>query len=189
MRTKFIVLCFFGTTKTTVLIGWHPPKENWVRLNTDGSSKDNAKAGCGGLIRGSDGKWLGGFSKFIGNCSAYVAELWGVLEGLKYAWNLGFRRVELHIDSQIVVKIIQEETRVSSSCWSLLRRIRQLLVLDWEVRIQHSYREANKCADMLANIGCDSGGPLIYYESCPTPLSFLFAADLVGVATPRLIPM
>jgi hypothetical protein len=44
-------------------------------------------------------------------------------------------------------------------------------------------------ADMLANIGCDSGGPLIYYESCPTPLSFLFAADLVGVATPRLIPM
>jgi hypothetical protein len=40
-----------------------------VRLNTDGSSKDNAKAGCGGLIRGSDGEWLGGFSKFIGNCS------------------------------------------------------------------------------------------------------------------------
>jgi ribonuclease HI len=56
------------------------------------------------------------FSKFIGNCSAYAAKLWGVLEDLKYAWNLGFRRVELHIDSQIVVRIIQEETRVNSSC-------------------------------------------------------------------------
>jgi hypothetical protein len=60
---------------------------------------------------------------------------------------------------------------------------------DWEIEIQHSYREANKCADLLANIGCDSGGPLIYYESCPTPLSLLFAADIMGVATPRLITL
>jgi hypothetical protein len=52
-----------------LLGGMHTLKENWVRLNTDGSSKDNAKAGCGGLIRGSDGEWLGGFSKFIENCS------------------------------------------------------------------------------------------------------------------------
>jgi hypothetical protein len=42
---------------------------------------------------------------------------------------------------------------------------------------------------MLANIGFDSGGHLIYYESCPTPLSFLCAADLAGVATPRLISL
>jgi hypothetical protein len=109
--------------------------------------------------------------------------------GLKYAWNLGFIRVELHTDSQIVVRIIQEETRVSSSCWSLMQQIRQLLELDWEIRIQHSYREANKCADMLANILCDSGGPLIYYDFCLTPLSILFAADLAGVATPRLISL
>jgi hypothetical protein len=59
-----------------VLIRSHPPKENWVRLNNDGSSKDSVKAGCGGLIRGSDSEWLYGFSKFISNCSAYVVELW-----------------------------------------------------------------------------------------------------------------
>jgi hypothetical protein len=52
----------------------------------DLSSKDENKAGCGGLIRGSGGgEWLGGFSKFAGSCSAYIAELWGVFEGLKYA--------------------------------------------------------------------------------------------------------
>jgi hypothetical protein len=28
---------------------------------------------------------------------------------------------------------------------------------------------------------------LIYYESCPTPLSLLFDADIMGVATPCLI--
>jgi hypothetical protein len=97
--------------------------------------------------------------------------------------------VELHIDSQVVVKIIQEDGTTSLSCWSLVRRIRQFLERDWEIKIQHFYREVNKCADLLANIGCDSGGPLIYYESCLTPLSLLFAADIMGVATPRLITL
>jgi hypothetical protein len=27
-------------------------------------------------LRGDDGEWLGGFSKYLGNCSAFVAELW-----------------------------------------------------------------------------------------------------------------
>jgi hypothetical protein len=42
---------------------------------------------------------------------------------------------------------------------------------------------------MLANIRCDSGGPLIYYESCLPPLSLLFAVDIMGLATPRLIAL
>jgi ribonuclease HI len=99
------------------------------------------------------------------------------LEGLKYAWQLGFRLVELHIDSQVVVKIIQECGATSSSCWSLVCRIRQLLERDWKIKIQHSYRETNKCVDMLANIKCDSREHLLYYESCPTYFNLLFSTD------------
>jgi hypothetical protein len=53
-------------------------------LNIDDSNKNSMSAECGGLIRGSNGKWLGGFSKFVGSCSVCVAKLWGVLEELKY---------------------------------------------------------------------------------------------------------
>ncbi|MCI01433.1 hypothetical protein A2U01_0022458 [Trifolium medium] len=35
----------------------------WVKLNTDGVSKANAYAGCGGLIRGVDNEWLGASKK------------------------------------------------------------------------------------------------------------------------------
>lgn len=35
---------------------------------------------CGGVIRSSDGEWLGGFAKYTGCGSAYLAELWGVCE-------------------------------------------------------------------------------------------------------------
>ncbi|MCI32337.1 hypothetical protein A2U01_0053550, partial [Trifolium medium] len=49
--------------------------------------------------------------------------------------------------------MIQDNTGDGSSCWSLVCQICHLIERDWEIRIQHSYREANKCADMLANIG------------------------------------
>ncbi|MCI05125.1 ribonuclease H protein [Trifolium medium] len=89
-----------------VLIGWKLPPDGWVKLNTDGSCRDDGSIGCGGVIKGSAGEWLGGFSKFIGNINAYVAELWGVLEGLKIARRLNFRALELHVDSVVVVQAI-----------------------------------------------------------------------------------
>ncbi|MCI64562.1 ribonuclease H protein, partial [Trifolium medium] len=74
--------------------------------NSDGSCQDGGRIGCGGILRGSQGEWLGGFAKFIGHGNAFLAELWGVLEGLRYAWRLNFRKVELHADSLIVVGAI-----------------------------------------------------------------------------------
>jgi len=38
------------------LIGWKPPSVGWVKLNLDGSCRDNGICGCGDLIRGSDGE-------------------------------------------------------------------------------------------------------------------------------------
>jgi hypothetical protein len=51
------------------------PVSNFVKLNTDRASKDGKIAGCGGVIRGSQGEWLGGFAKHIDNCSAFATEL------------------------------------------------------------------------------------------------------------------
>lgn len=45
--------------------------------------------GCGGLLRDYNGVWIGGFAKHLGVCSTYVAELWGVLEGLNMARTFG----------------------------------------------------------------------------------------------------
>jgi hypothetical protein len=73
-----------------VQVKWLPPLEGWVKLNTDGSCQEGGRIGCGGVIRGSDGEWLGGYAKFIGYGNAYLAELWGVLEGLKHVRRLNF---------------------------------------------------------------------------------------------------
>ncbi|GAU39797.1 hypothetical protein TSUD_219720 [Trifolium subterraneum] len=68
--------------KTVDLIGWLPPKENYVKLNTDGAISNTCMAGCGGVVRGSEGEWMGGYAKCVGSSSVIVAEACEVLEGL-----------------------------------------------------------------------------------------------------------
>jgi hypothetical protein len=59
--------------------------------------------------------------------------------------------------------------------------------MNWEVQICHSYREANVCANALANIACDGGFTLMLYEHCPAQISVLFLVDLTGVYTLRIV--
>jgi ribonuclease HI len=72
------------------LVGWKCPQIGWVKLNSHGACCKDGKSGCGGVIRGIDGKWLGDFAKYVRRCSVVVAEFWGVYEGLKYVkiWGL-----------------------------------------------------------------------------------------------------
>jgi ribonuclease HI len=173
--------------RKVVMIHWQPPSEGWVKLNTDGAYKEGSVAGCGGVVRDSNGVWKGGFAKNLGVCSAYVAELWGVLEGLRYAKALGFNRVELNVDSSIVNQVLSKAGYGRPLGMALVMRIRSLLEMEWEVVINHSYREANKCADVLANIGCTIDTQMVYYDSCPRECFDVMSADVMGIATPRSV--
>jgi hypothetical protein len=70
----------------------------------------------------------------------------------------------------------------------LIKRIKGLLALNnWEVQISHVYREANRCADALANIGCSLDHNIIFYDTYPDIISDIMLADLMGITTPRMI--
>jgi hypothetical protein len=57
------------------------------------------------------------------------------------------------------------------------------------VEVHHTYREANKCADGLTNMGCTLDYNIRIFDSCPSQLAELFNADNMGITTPRLIPL
>lgn len=61
------------------------------------------------------------------------------------------------MDCEVVVKMLSEGNKISPFCWSLVNRIRHLVRMNWEFRIYHLYHEANRCADVLVNLGCDLG--------------------------------
>ncbi|KAE8686354.1 hypothetical protein F3Y22_tig00111069pilonHSYRG00117 [Hibiscus syriacus] len=67
---------------------WRAPPHGWVALNTDGAvSSSSSLDATGGLIRDCHGTCLGGFIRPLGVTTALQAELWGLFEGLKHAWN------------------------------------------------------------------------------------------------------
>lgn len=178
-----------GRASKLLHICWQPPQDGWIALHMNGASRSMLFAGCGGLLRGAHGEWLGGFSRNLGITSAYEAELWGVLEGLLLARRLGFQMVDLRIDSTCVVNGIQGKATGCVRGVVLVTHIRKLLDVNWAVRISHVYREANKCADCLANIGCDQQQALEFYVQPPLVLEVLLDNDVRRVFTPRLVPM
>ena len=57
-----------------------------------------------------------------------------------------------------------------------------------EVLISHYYREANKVADVLANMGCNLKSGVVIYD-CPLPeIKKVLFVDSIGVGWPLLMP-
>lgn len=171
-------------------VKWLLPEPGLVCVNTDGALKEGMMlAACGGVTRDSNGLWLEGFSRCLGYATVYMAELCGTFEGLTMANEKGFTRVELRMDSQVAVDCLLGKKQGSMHGRILVSRIRALLDLEWQVRVCHIYREANAVADGQASLGCTHGGDLIIYDSPPPSIRNLLDADLLGVSTPRLIPV
>jgi hypothetical protein len=100
-----------------------------------------------------------------------------------------YRAVELDVDSSAVVKVIKDGTTSSATGVSLLKSIRRLLEFDWNVKINHYYREANMCAHVMANLGCFLEYAIIFFAECPRHIKNLLMADYMGFLSPRLILM
>lgn len=157
-------------------------------MNTDGAAKKDAGiAGCGGLMRNTDGGWLCGFAKSLGCCHAFIAELWGVYLGLQIAVEHGYMRVVLQVDSQVVATMVQGSHHSTGLGRSLLRALLGRLS---DYRIMHIYREGNSCADVLANEGCENlSSHLVIFEQAPAWVGNALRQDMLGVSTRRLISL
>jgi ribonuclease HI len=110
-KENCLVAAFNGTTQQ---VRWDPPCEGWVVLNIDRAKEADSFCGCGGIIRCSRGEWISDFSKGLGECSVEMAELWGAWVGLKLAWDLGHRQIDVRMDAQGVVKLLNKEVDAHS---------------------------------------------------------------------------
>ncbi|KAF7806607.1 putative ribonuclease H protein At1g65750 family [Senna tora] len=96
--------------KRDKFIRWEPPDTGFVKINVDGSCKEDGygPASCGGLARDEHGVFICGFSAYLGVCSTIHAELWGMLKGLEMAWSLELKKVQLESDSRLAIELIED---------------------------------------------------------------------------------
>jgi ribonuclease HI len=83
-----------------------------------------------GMNEFASGKWISDFSKSLGVTTAYVSELWGLFEGLTMTRRLGYKKVDVQMDSTIIVQTINNYSVANASGWGLTRKIQFFLILD-----------------------------------------------------------
>ncbi|KAK9047290.1 hypothetical protein V6N11_053137 [Hibiscus sabdariffa] len=93
MKLDMLYLCDLSPAVFLMLyllpvLGVNQPPVGWIKVNTDDARDPNSGATFPeGVGRDSNMRWRFGFSKKLGICSAFDAELWVMYERLETAWS------------------------------------------------------------------------------------------------------
>jgi len=123
-----------------------------------GIARGNPGPGGAGAVIALAGDIQETISKFCGVTTNDIAEYTGLILGLERALELGFKQVEVRMDSDSVVKQINGFYRVKVD--RLIPLYHQAMSLSRkfaEFKIIHIQSEFNKEADRLANQAMDQG--------------------------------
>ncbi|CAN1786764.1 Putative ribonuclease H protein At1g65750 [Linum perenne] len=168
-------------------IAWQAGPLGGVTLNSDGSVL-RGKAAARGLLRDSDGRCLAAYAMNLGSCTITRAEIRGALEGIKWAWEAGYRKLEVQLDSKAAVAILSDRSLEITHGHGLeVIEFREWMSRDWELEIKHVYREANFAADHLASRGHDLPRGSHWIDPIDCRLAYFVRYDCMGLTVPRLI--
>ena len=132
-------------------------------------------------------KWLIGTAHNIGRCSSLQAELLALIDGLELAWNEGHMFVKVEVDCLLALNLLKQEGKQVNVFSSFIRQILSLFGRDWQIEIQHVYREGNKCADYLATYALQLEVGRHLLQQPPDGLQYLLHEDELGIGQERLI--
>ena len=130
-----------------------------VVIRADGASRGNpGPAAIGATIKDEQGKLVARISQPIGIATNNQAEYQAIIAALKEAIRLGARKVDISLDSQLVVRQINGQYRVRNAALKpLFHEVKRLAEQLEVVTITHVSREQNTEADRLANMALRSG--------------------------------
>lgn len=131
------------------------PDHRHAVIHTDGGARGNpGPAGIGAVIV-VGGKTLR-FKKYIGHATNNQAEYRAVILALEEAKKIGGQELKFFLDSELVVRQLNEEYKIKDA------ELGKLFVQVWNLRQQfrritfaHVPREQNRAADALVNQAID----------------------------------
>ncbi|XP_065627117.1 uncharacterized protein LOC111989670 [Quercus suber] len=121
--------------------------------------------------------------------SAFVAELWGLRDGLILCSNLNILCLIVEVDNSALVDALLNSEYVNLVVSPLLDDCRLLLSQFHQVQIRHCFRQANRCADVMARMGSVLSLDFPVFLSPPVDALEAFEADLNGLCFVRRCPV
>jgi len=127
-------------------------------LYTDGGARGNpGPAGIGARLLTAAGDVVEELADSIGTATNNVAEYQALLAGLEIALDRGVERLDVFLDSELVVRQVNGEYKVKDAGLKPLHQQACLLLGKFhEVDVKHVRREQNAAADALVNQAIDA---------------------------------
>jgi ribonuclease HI len=131
-----------------------------ARLWTDGGSRGNpGQAAYAFVLEAEDGTVLEARGEPIGIATNNVAEYSALVAGLAQAREHGVTGLDVHSDSELMVKQMRGEYRVKNKdLRALFLEASRLAREIGDVKFTHVRREHNELADRLVNEALDTAG-------------------------------
>jgi len=124
-----------------------------LEIYSDGASKGNPGRASIGAVLILDGKEVAQVSKSIGIATNNIAEYTALLEALKLAGQMGFTRIHVKADSELMIRQLNGIYKVKNPDIKVLFDQIVLLKMNFStISFTHVPREQNKRADFLANL-------------------------------------
>lgn len=123
-----------------------------AEMYCDGASSGNpGDSGIGVLIDLDDDGKCHQISEYIGTATNNIAEYSALIKGLEVAMHLGVQKINIYMDSELLVRQINGIYRVKhKNLVPLWTRAMELLKHFYHYKVTHIPREENKKADALA---------------------------------------
>lgn len=93
-----------------------------------------------------------GFNGFLGIFNNTYSELMTLFIGLKLSNNMGCNQICCYPDSKTIIDIVTKSVNKYHCYGSGIACVQELLRMNWEVQLCHSFREENVSADFLAKL-------------------------------------
>jgi len=127
------------------------------RLYTDGGARGNpGPAGIGARLLTAGGDVVEELADYIGTATNNIAEYQALIAGLEVALDRGVERLDVFLDSELVVRQVNGQYKVKDANMKALHHQACLLLSRFhEVDVKHVRREQNAAADALVNQALD----------------------------------
>ena len=112
-----------------------------MKLNIDGSSARNLGiAKYGGVVRDEHGRWVRGFARQIGLTTSFMAELWGLKDGLLMCYNLNIFSLIVELDAKSIVDALGNSEYVNNVISPILDDCRLLASRFHQIQFKHCFQ-------------------------------------------------
>ena len=163
---------------------WLPPDCPLYKLNFDGALFEAEQcAGLGVILRNSEGEAMVSLTeRAMLPFTAIEVEALAARRALLLALEIGFDRVILEGDSQVLITALQNNSYSLSHFGHLVQDIQYLASCFSEIHYSHVRRHCNTVAHALARRANSVSHYQVWMEDVPPDITSVLEADFPGLA-------